>query len=160
MERCLKERGSVGHIELIVIEKSKRVSISFFKSLNSGSLPRSEVRLFLGAFAALFTLNTLVHIYPIYRVNARFTCYTVLFALVFRMAPTRSKKTQRLSQEKKDPQFPVPSKTVAIQSPARTPTQSPTKRPLEITQGQKQALIDNLQLEGMHFKKYNYSNRN
>ena len=40
------------------------------------------------------------------------------------------------------------SKTVAIQSPARTPTQSPSKRPIMITQGQKQALIDNLQLEG------------
>ncbi|KAL8970822.1 MAG: hypothetical protein Q9183_001340 [Haloplaca sp. 2 TL-2023] len=39
------------------------------------------------------------------------------------------------------------SKTVAIQSPARTPTQSPSKRPIMITQGQKQALIDNLQLE-------------
>ncbi|KAL9601382.1 MAG: hypothetical protein Q9219_002558 [cf. Caloplaca sp. 3 TL-2023] len=39
------------------------------------------------------------------------------------------------------------SKTVAIQSPSRTPTQSPSKRPLMITVGQKQALIDNLQLE-------------
>ncbi|KAL8873020.1 MAG: hypothetical protein Q9174_001439 [Haloplaca sp. 1 TL-2023] len=39
------------------------------------------------------------------------------------------------------------SKTVAIQSPARTPTHSPSKRPIMIFQGQKQALIDNLQLE-------------
>ncbi|KAI4189551.1 MAG: hypothetical protein L6R41_001405 [Letrouitia leprolyta] len=38
------------------------------------------------------------------------------------------------------------SKTVAIQSPSATPT-SPSKRPIMITQGQKQALIDNLQLE-------------
>ncbi|KAL8717601.1 MAG: hypothetical protein Q9225_005171 [Loekoesia sp. 1 TL-2023] len=38
-------------------------------------------------------------------------------------------------------------KTVAIQSPTATTTQSPSKRPIMITQGQKQALIDNLQLE-------------
>ncbi|KAL8942762.1 MAG: hypothetical protein Q9211_001263 [Gyalolechia sp. 1 TL-2023] len=37
-------------------------------------------------------------------------------------------------------------KVVAIQSPSATPT-SPSKRPVMITQGQKQALIDNLQLE-------------
>ncbi|KAI4141534.1 MAG: hypothetical protein L6R39_005287, partial [Caloplaca ligustica] len=38
-------------------------------------------------------------------------------------------------------------KTVTIQSPVATPTRSPSKRPIMITQGQKQALIDNLQLE-------------
>ncbi|KAL8839997.1 MAG: hypothetical protein Q9170_001539 [Blastenia crenularia] len=38
-------------------------------------------------------------------------------------------------------------KTVAIQSPSATATQSPSKRPMIITLGQKQALIDNLQLE-------------
>lgn len=38
------------------------------------------------------------------------------------------------------------SKVVAIQSPSATPTSS-TKRSIMITQGQKQALIDNLQLE-------------
>ncbi|KAL8768723.1 MAG: hypothetical protein Q9209_005141 [Squamulea sp. 1 TL-2023] len=36
---------------------------------------------------------------------------------------------------------------VEFQSPAVTPTQSPSKRPIMITQRQKQALIDNLQLE-------------
>ncbi|KAI4237163.1 MAG: hypothetical protein L6R40_005941 [Gallowayella cf. fulva] len=41
----------------------------------------------------------------------------------------------------------APPKTVGFQSPATTPTQAPSKRPVMITQGQKQALIDNLQLE-------------
>ncbi|KAL8992540.1 MAG: hypothetical protein Q9169_007027, partial [Polycauliona sp. 2 TL-2023] len=36
---------------------------------------------------------------------------------------------------------------VGFQSPAMTPTQSPSKRSIMITQRQKQALIDNLQLE-------------
>ncbi|KAI4089083.1 MAG: hypothetical protein LQ344_005654 [Seirophora lacunosa] len=36
---------------------------------------------------------------------------------------------------------------VTIQSPVATPTRSPSKRPIMITQAQKQALIDNLQLE-------------
>ncbi|KAL8873588.1 MAG: hypothetical protein Q9198_007001 [Flavoplaca austrocitrina] len=36
---------------------------------------------------------------------------------------------------------------VEFQSSAITPTRSPSKRPIMITQGQKQALIDNLQLE-------------
>ncbi|KAL9007527.1 MAG: hypothetical protein Q9173_007226 [Seirophora scorigena] len=36
---------------------------------------------------------------------------------------------------------------VTIQSPLATPTRSPSKRPIMITQAQKQALIDNLQLE-------------
>ncbi|KAI4124533.1 MAG: hypothetical protein LQ338_004744 [Usnochroma carphineum] len=39
------------------------------------------------------------------------------------------------------------ARTVTIQSPVATPTQSPPKRPILITLGQKQALIDNLQLE-------------
>lgn len=39
------------------------------------------------------------------------------------------------------------SKMVGFQSPAVTPTRSPSKRPIMITQRQKQALIDNLQLE-------------
>ncbi|KAL8730656.1 MAG: hypothetical protein Q9166_003969 [cf. Caloplaca sp. 2 TL-2023] len=41
----------------------------------------------------------------------------------------------------------APNKRVGFQPPASTPTQSPSKRPVVITQGQKQALIDNLQLE-------------
>ncbi|CAL8582825.1 hypothetical protein XPA_008468 [Xanthoria parietina] len=39
------------------------------------------------------------------------------------------------------------SKMVGFQSPAVTPSRSPSKRPIMITQRQKQALIDNLQLE-------------
>ncbi|KAL8905441.1 MAG: hypothetical protein Q9207_002634 [Kuettlingeria erythrocarpa] len=39
------------------------------------------------------------------------------------------------------------TKAVMIKSPDATPTRSPSKRSVMITQGQKQALIDNLQLE-------------
>lgn len=39
-------------------------------------------------------------------------------------------------------------RNVTLQSPARTPTRSPVKKPMMITEAQKQALIDNLQLEG------------
>ncbi|KAL8916318.1 MAG: hypothetical protein Q9208_008585 [Pyrenodesmia sp. 3 TL-2023] len=39
------------------------------------------------------------------------------------------------------------TKSVMIKSPNVTPTRSPSKRSIVITQGQKQALIDNLQLE-------------
>ncbi|KAL9584628.1 MAG: hypothetical protein Q9212_002004 [Teloschistes hypoglaucus] len=39
------------------------------------------------------------------------------------------------------------TKSVAIQSPAATPSRSPSKRGVVLTQNQKQALIDNLQLE-------------
>lgn len=39
------------------------------------------------------------------------------------------------------------SQAVTLQSPARTPVQSPQKKNVTITEGQKQALIDNLQLE-------------
>ncbi len=39
------------------------------------------------------------------------------------------------------------TKAVTIKSPDATPTRSPSKRSIMITQGQKQALIDNLQLE-------------
>ncbi|KAI4188214.1 MAG: hypothetical protein LQ346_005360 [Caloplaca aetnensis] len=39
------------------------------------------------------------------------------------------------------------AKAVMIKSPDATPTRSPSKRSIMITQGQKQALIDNLQLE-------------
>lgn len=37
--------------------------------------------------------------------------------------------------------------TITIQSPVRTPNESPKKIAIGITQAQKQALIDNLQLE-------------
>ena len=39
------------------------------------------------------------------------------------------------------------SHVVAIKSPVRTPTQSLQKKPMGISEGQKQSLIDNLQLE-------------
>lgn len=42
-------------------------------------------------------------------------------------------------------------RTVTIQPLLATPTRSPSKRPIIITQVQKQALIDNLQLESLTF---------
>jgi hypothetical protein len=50
------------------------------------------------------------------------------------MAPTRARRN-----------------SPANKSPAMTPERSPIKKPLAITQRQKQALIDNLQLESMCF---------
>lgn len=44
----------------------------------------------------------------------------------------------------------APQRAVFIQSPALTPPQYPEDLALKITQAQKQALIDNLQLEGWH----------
>ena len=64
------------------------------------------------------------------------------------MAPLRTKKRKSSSSGNAIPNFPVPPQMVALKSPARTPTASPAKKSLKITQGQKQALIDNLQLEG------------
>lgn len=40
------------------------------------------------------------------------------------------------------------AQTVALESPTRTPEHSPQSKILGITEAQKQALIDNLQLEG------------
>lgn len=45
---------------------------------------------------------------------------------------------------------PSSQKTVLFRSPATTPPHDPGNLPLRITQAQKQALIDNLQLEGLH----------
>ncbi|KAL9137613.1 MAG: hypothetical protein Q9175_001164 [Cornicularia normoerica] len=59
------------------------------------------------------------------------------------MAPARTKKA-RSSTETSSTACP---QSVTLQSPARTPVQSPRKRSMTITEGQKQALIDNLQLE-------------
>ena len=61
------------------------------------------------------------------------------------MAPARIKKAEASSElmEKNEQQ-----RNVILQSPSRTPTQSRAKKPLIITEAQKQALIDNLQLEG------------
>ncbi|CAF9908837.1 MAG: hypothetical protein ALECFALPRED_005069 [Alectoria fallacina] len=59
------------------------------------------------------------------------------------MAPARSKKAQS-STEISSAARPQNS---TLQSPTRTPVQSLQKRSMTITEGQKQALIDNLQLE-------------
>lgn len=59
------------------------------------------------------------------------------------MAPTRTKKTRSSTEISST----APPQTVTLQSPARTPVRSPQKRSMTITEGQKQALIDNLQLE-------------
>ncbi|KAL8816828.1 MAG: hypothetical protein Q9191_008260, partial [Dirinaria sp. TL-2023a] len=60
------------------------------------------------------------------------------------MAPAKIKKTEDSSElAGKDEQ----QRNVVLQSPSRTPTQSRAKKPLIITEAQKQALIDNLQLE-------------
>ncbi|KAL9613869.1 MAG: hypothetical protein Q9167_001606 [Letrouitia subvulpina] len=63
------------------------------------------------------------------------------------MPPARNKKVRPVSAEHKETEATAAHHTVTIQSPAKTPTQSPTKKPVMISQSQKQALIDNLQLE-------------
>jgi len=67
--------------------------------------------------------------------------------LAFTMAPTRTKKTATPDETIPSEDMPQ-QRIVTMQSPARTPLQSPVKKPLMITESQKQALIDNLQLEG------------
>ena len=59
------------------------------------------------------------------------------------MAPGRVKKNRHSS----DNETQARSQTVAVKSPIRTPVGSPQKKSMGITEGQKQALIDNLQLE-------------
>ncbi|OCK75940.1 hypothetical protein K432DRAFT_385812 [Lepidopterella palustris CBS 459.81] len=65
------------------------------------------------------------------------------------MAPLRTRKPQRSSQEDVSAPAPALSKTVTMKSPspARTPKGNPNKEKATITQAQKQALIDNLRLE-------------
>lgn len=66
------------------------------------------------------------------------------------MAPVRTKlNASSLAHDDIDDP-PSRHQIVSIQSPARTPASSPRKKAVGITQGQKQALIDNLQLEGEH----------
>ena len=55
------------------------------------------------------------------------------------MAPARNKKTRTSIDS---------DISTRQQLPAATPHQSPRKRIMSITEAQKQALIDNLQLEG------------
>ena len=59
------------------------------------------------------------------------------------MPPGRVKKDRHSS----DNGTQARSQTVAVKSPIRTPMGSPQKKSIGITEGQKQALIDNLQLE-------------
>lgn len=59
------------------------------------------------------------------------------------MAPGRVKKIRHSL----DNETQARSQTVAVKSPIRTPVGGPQKKPMGITEGQKQALIDNLQLE-------------
>jgi len=68
----------------------------------------------------------------------------------FSMAPPRTKKTTALDETITSDNT-LQQSIVTTHSPARTPLQSPVKKPLMITESQKQALIDNLQLEGMDF---------
>ena len=69
------------------------------------------------------------------------------------MAPTRPRKRKSDDSNALDDHamladFPAPPTTaVSNGSPARTPTGSPLRKKLRITQTQKQVLIDNLQLE-------------
>lgn len=66
------------------------------------------------------------------------------------MAPKKQKnmKTSGDSEAFTRPQ------TITTKSPARTPIQSPRKKTGGITVAQKQALIDNLQLEGKFLLNY------
>ncbi|KAL9047265.1 MAG: hypothetical protein Q9214_000118 [Letrouitia sp. 1 TL-2023] len=63
------------------------------------------------------------------------------------MPPARNKKARPVSAEHNETEATVAHHMVTLQSPVTTPTQSPTKKPVMISQSQKQALIDNLQLE-------------
>ncbi|KAL8738490.1 MAG: hypothetical protein Q9181_000746 [Wetmoreana brouardii] len=63
------------------------------------------------------------------------------------MAPARIEEAHSGSIDHVSKSSAPQSKAVAIQSPAITPTKSPSMKAIMITQGQKQALIDNLQLE-------------
>ena len=64
------------------------------------------------------------------------------------MAPARTKKP-RTSTEASSIARP---QTITLQSPTKTPVHSPQKQSITITEGQKQALIDNLQLESENFQ--------
>lgn len=62
------------------------------------------------------------------------------------MPPKRAKKNASNASEDAIPSFPAPT-TTTQQDEAHTPEQSPRKQTVGITQAQKQALMDNLQLE-------------
>ena len=67
--------------------------------------------------------------------------FTIQTKVLRKMAPNRVKKPRDSGDSH------VSMRPVSLQSPATTPTQNPRKTKLSITEGQKQALIDNLQLE-------------
>lgn len=76
------------------------------------------------------------------------------------MAPVRTKLNTSPSAHDDTNDLPSRQQTVTIQLPAITPVSSPRKKAGGITQGQKQALIDNLQLEGEHtFFRYTLDHR-
>ena len=62
------------------------------------------------------------------------------------MAPLHTKNGKSLDFIEDSPS--TRPQTIALKSPLRTPKRTPQKRLLGITEVQKQALIDNLQLEG------------
>ena len=72
------------------------------------------------------------------------------------MAPVRTKKTTATAETTADDAL-SEQRNVTLQSPTRTPTQSPIKKAMMITESQKQALIDNLQLEGICLSQSDYS---
>ena len=64
------------------------------------------------------------------------------------MAPTRNRKPKSPISNNNVSEQPSDSQRVAFKSPAKTPMGNYGQKTVMITQGQKQALIDNLQLEG------------
>ena len=68
------------------------------------------------------------------------------------MAPSRSKVLKSFIGDKVH-ELPSRQQTIMIQSPVTTPNQSSSEMVIGITQAQKQALIDNLQLESEFISK-------
>lgn len=68
------------------------------------------------------------------------------------MAPSRSKALKPIIGDEVH-ELPSRQQTITIQSPVTTPNQSSSKMVIGITQAQKQALIDNLQLESEFISK-------
>lgn len=69
------------------------------------------------------------------------------------MPPKRAKKNASSASDDAIPSFPAPPTThTAPPEETHTPEQSPRKQAVGITQAQKQALIDNLQLESMQYR--------
>lgn len=105
----------------------------------SGEAPRARQARFAWLVSIFVYLNS-KHTIPtlILLATLPFTCIATV------MAPSRTKKARTSTTSDTSSRLEV----VPTQSPARTPTRSPQKRVMGITESQKQALIDNLQLEG------------